>query len=132
MSGLVPYLHFAGQAREALEFYADVFGGKAEMHTFADFGRTDGDAGWIAHGYLVGSPVELNAADAGEGEESLQTAGLMFSLLGTTDSEGLARWFARLGEGGTVVDDLQHREWGATDGQVRDRYGLLWLIGYED
>jgi PhnB protein len=30
-----------------------------------------------------------------------------------------------------VVDDLQRRPWGASDGQVRDRYGVRWLIGYE-
>ena len=30
-----------------------------------------------------------------------------------------------------MVDPLQRRAWGASDGQVRDRYGVLWLIGYE-
>ena len=34
-------------------------------------------------------------------------------------------------EGGRVVDDLQTRPWGASDGQVIDRYGLHWLIGFE-
>jgi PhnB protein len=29
------------------------------------------------------------------------------------------------------VDDLQKRPWGASDGQVIDRYGLPWLIGFE-
>jgi PhnB protein len=40
-------------------------------------------------------------------------------------------WFACLSEGGTVVDDLQRRPWGAYDGQVIDRYGVHWLIGFE-
>ena len=43
----------------------------------------------------------------------------------------LRSWFTRLGEGGRVVDDLQTRPWGASDGQVIDRYGLHWLIGFE-
>ena len=30
-----------------------------------------------------------------------------------------------------VVDDLQKRPWGASDGQVIDRYGRHWLIGFE-
>jgi PhnB protein len=30
------------------------------------------------------------------------------------------------------VDELQTRPWGATDGQVIDRYGLHWLIGFEE
>jgi PhnB protein len=30
------------------------------------------------------------------------------------------------------VDALQARPWGASDGQVIDRYGVRWLIGFED
>jgi PhnB protein len=55
----------------------------------------------------------------------------MFSLLGTAAPAELTRWFERLSEGGTVVDDLVVRDWGGHDGQVRDRFGVLWLIGYE-
>jgi PhnB protein len=56
----------------------------------------------------------------------------MFSLLGTADAPTLRVWFASLAaDGGTVVEDLQERGWGASDGQVIDRYGLHWLIGFE-
>jgi PhnB protein len=56
----------------------------------------------------------------------------MLSLLGTADASTLKDWFTGLSEGGRVVDDLQVRLWGASDGQVIDRYGLHWLIGFED
>lgn len=131
MSGLTPYLHFAGTAREALDFYADIFGGSTELHTFSEFGRNDGSADSVAHGYLSGGPVLLYAADVGEGEPSLRTEGLMFSLLGTATAETLTNWFERLSEGGRVVDALRERPWGASDGQVIDRYGVHWLIGFE-
>ena len=127
-----PYLHFPGTAREALTFYADVFGGSAQLHTFEDFNRTDGPAEAIAHGYLADSPVLLFAADASGDQPALRCEGLMLSLLGTADASILKDWFSRLGEGGRVVDDLQVRPWGASDGQVIDRYGLHWLIGFED
>lgn len=55
----------------------------------------------------------------------------MLSLLGAADAPTLKDWFAKLSEGGRVVDDLQVRPWGASDGQVIDRYGLHWLIGFE-
>ena len=55
----------------------------------------------------------------------------MLSLLGTASPSVLQGWFKRLSEGGLVVDDLQERPWGASDGQVIDRFGLHWLIGYE-
>jgi PhnB protein len=127
-----PYLHLAGTAREALTFYAHVFGGSAELHTFEDFHRTDGPAEAIAHGYLTGGPVQLFAADVAGDQLPLRCEGLMLSLLGTADASTLKDWFAKLSEGGLVVDDLQVRPWGASDGQVIDRFGLHWLVGFED
>ena len=29
------------------------------------------------------------------------------------------------------LDELRTKPWGASDGQVVDRYGVHWLIGYE-
>jgi len=56
----------------------------------------------------------------------------MLSLLGTASPEVMRGWFAALAEDGQVVEDLQRRPWGAHDGRVVDRYGLPWLIGFED
>lgn len=125
-----PYLLLPGTAREALTFYAEVFGGTVELHTFAEFERTDGPPEAIAHGILDGT-VELYASDAGEGEATLRTEGLMFSILGAAEPATLHAWFEALSDGGHVIDALQDRPWGATDGQVTDRFGLRWLIGYE-
>jgi PhnB protein len=130
MTSLTPYLRLPGTAREALERYAQVFGGTLVLNTYADFHRTDGPADAIAHGMLQG-PVTVFASDAAEGEATLHTEGVMFALLGTADAATLREWFASLGEGGRVVDDLQQRPWGAWDGQVLDRFGMHWLIGFE-
>jgi PhnB protein len=132
MTGPTPYVFLPGTAREALTFYGDVFGCAIQLHTFAEFGRADGPADAIAHGYLTGGPVELFAADAAGNEPSLRSEGLMLALLGTAVPPIMRSWFSRLGEGGRVADDLQRRSWGASDGQVIDRYGVHWLIGFED
>lgn len=126
-----PYIHFPGSAREALTFYGDVFGCAVYLHTFAEFNRTDGPSDAIAHGGLTEGPVALFGADVAGDERPLRCEGLTLSLLGTADPSTLRAWFARLSEGGRVVDDLQKRPWGASDGQVIDRYGLHWLIGFE-
>ena len=55
----------------------------------------------------------------------------MLSLLGTAEPATLRTWFDGLADGGEVLDDLQRRPWGASDGQVVDRFGLRWLIGFE-
>ncbi|MES2170001.1 MAG: VOC family protein [Actinomycetota bacterium] len=130
MAAPTPYLHFPGTAREALTFYQGVFGGDLTLHSRADFGVTAGDPDSIAHAVLAG-PVSLYGSDAGPDDDSFASSGLMFALLGAADPATLRRWFDALAEGGTVVDALQERPWGATDGQVRDRFGLLWLIGFE-
>jgi PhnB protein len=126
-----PYILFPGTAREALTFYGDVFGCEVQLHTFAEFNRTDGPADAIAHGGLSGGAVELSGADVSGDEGPVRSEGLMLALLGTADPRTLRAWFSRLSEGGQVVDDLQQRPWGASDGQVIDRYGLHWLIGFE-
>jgi PhnB protein len=114
-----------------LTFYGEVFGGRAQLHTFAELGRTDGPAEAIAHGYLVDGPVSLFAADASGDEPAFRCEGMMLSLLGTASPSTLRDWFLRLSAGGRVVDELQARPWGASDGQVVDRHGLHWLIGFE-
>jgi PhnB protein len=130
MTAPTPYIHFPGTAREALTFYQGVFGGELTMHANGDMGREDGDPNAIGHGILDG-PVSLYGADVDDDDPSFSSTGLMFALLGAADAATLTEWFRGLSEGGTVVDDLQERPWGASDGQVRDRFGILWLIGFE-
>ncbi len=131
MSAPVPYLLLPGTARDALQHYADTFGGEVELHTYAEFGRDDGPADAIAHGHLGGGPVELFASDVAGDEASFEARGLLMSLLGAARPETAHAWFAALGDGGHVVSELQQRPWGASDGQVVDRFGVPWLLGYE-
>lgn len=131
MTAPTPYLHLPGTAREALTFYGEVFGSDVELFTFAQFNRTDGPGDAIAHGQLSGGPVAIFASDVAGDEPPLKTEGLMLSLLGTASASELRGWFSGLAEGGRVVDDLQRRPWGDFDGQVVDRFGVHWLIGFQ-
>jgi PhnB protein len=124
------YVSFPGTARSALGFYADVFGGELSLHTYEEFGRTDGPPDAIAHGVLNGV-VALAGSDAARGEKSIQLQGVKLSLLGSADPGVLHQWFDDLAVGGRVVDPLAPKPWGASDGQDIVRHGLHWLIGYE-
>lgn len=125
-----PYVTFPGTAREALTFYQGVFGGELRLFTYAEFQRTDGPGEAIAHGELTGL-VSVGGSDAAAGQPSVRLEGILLSLLGTAEPEVLHGWFEALAEGGRVVDPLGPKPWGASDGQVVDRFGLPWLIGYE-
>jgi PhnB protein len=61
----------------------------------------------------------------------LDVEGLKLSLLGTAEPAVPHEWFDKLSAGGAVIDPLAPKPWGASDGQVIDRHGLHWLIGYE-
>ncbi len=51
VSRLNPYLSFDGDARPALEFYKEVFGGDLTLNTFGSFGQPDTpDSDKIMHG----------------------------------------------------------------------------------
>ncbi|MDA8340640.1 MAG: VOC family protein [Actinomycetota bacterium] len=126
-----PYVHFPGTAREALSFYGDVFGCSVQLHTFEELGRSDGPGDAVGHGYLRDGPVVLFGADVAGDERPVHCEGMMLSLLGTAAPANLRTWFARLSEGGRIVDDLQVRPWGDSDGQVIDRFGLHWLVGFQ-
>jgi PhnB protein len=127
-----PYLHFPGTARDALAFYGGVFGCAVQLHTYDEFNRNDGPGDAVAHGYLVDGPVALFAADVTGDEPVFKCEGMMLSLLGTAEPSTLRNWFSGLSDGGRVVSDLERRPWGASDGQVVDRFGLHWLIGFEE
>ena len=131
MTAPVPYLLLPGTARDALEAYAETFGGQVELHTYAEFGRDDGPGDAVAHGHLGNGPVELFAADVAGDDVSFRAEGLLLSLLGAADPDTAHAWFTALRDGGHVVSDLQERPWGAVDGQVVDRFGVPWLLGYE-
>ena len=124
------YVSFPGTARDALGFYASVFGGELSLHTYAEFDRSDGPPNAIAHGVLDGV-VALAGSDAAEGEKSVKLEGVRLSLLGAAAPDVLHEWFDKLAVGGRVVDPLAPKPWGASDGQVIDRHGLHWLVGYE-
>ena len=65
---LNPYIGFAGNAKEAMEFYNGVFGGKLTMNTFGEFGApNEAGADKIMHAALeTDSGLTLMGADAAE------------------------------------------------------------------
>lgn len=130
MTAPTPSLSLPGNARDALTFYQDVFGGEVQLYTLAEFGRSDGEPDAIAHGMLSG-PVMLFASDAGPSDAPLHIEGVLMALLGAADEETSRTWFASLAASGQIIDDLQLRPWGDWDGQVKDQFGIPWLIGFQ-
>jgi PhnB protein len=128
-SRLNPYLNFNGNARQALEFYASVFGGKPTFSTFADFGAPDSpDADRIMHGMLeTDAGYTIMAADVTGDMEYHAPAGFSVSVSGD-DADALRGYFEKLAAGGTATMPMQKQVWGDEFGMCVDRYGVSWLV----
>ena len=129
VSRLNPYLNFNGNARQALEFYASVFGGTLNVSTFADFGAADAaDADKIMHGQLeTDAGYTLMAADTPPGMEFNGMHGFGVSLSGD-DADALRGYFDKLADGGTVTMPMQKQAWGDEFGMCTDKFGVPWLV----
>jgi PhnB protein len=126
---LNPYLHFDGTAREALEFYASVFGGEASITTFESF-MPEGTEGRdrVMHGQVEApNGFVLMGADTPQDLAPATASGYAVSLSGD-DERALRGYWDRLSEGGTVDTPLETQVWGDTFGQLTDRFGVPWLV----
>jgi PhnB protein len=127
-SRLNPYLNFNGNARQAMEFYASVFGGNLNLSTFADFGTKDSpDVDKIMHGQLeTEAGYTLMGADTPAGMEFHGMHGFGVSLSG--DDPDLLRYWDKLSAGGTVTMPMQKQQWGDEFGMCTDKFGVEWLV----
>ncbi|HYQ62188.1 VOC family protein [Actinophytocola sp.] len=126
-STLNPYINFAGNARQAMEFYEQVFGGTLRLSTFGDFGSEDAPNG-IMHGQLeTPSGYTLMAADNPPGQPHQPGNNITVSLSGD-DGEELRGYFDKLSSGGTVTLPLEKQAWGDEFGMVVDRFGIAWMV----
>lgn len=125
------HLNFRGQAREALNFYASVFGGNVMIVTHAQsYGTTDeAEADLVSWGQAVSDrgfaimafdvPAAM-AYDAGE-------IPFFVSVRGADVAEISAYW-DKLAEGGTIIHALAQSGWAKLYGMVKDRFGITWVL----
>jgi len=128
-SQLNPYISFAGSARQAIEFYAEVFGGTPAMNTFSEFGVQDlPQADQIMHARLeTSSGFTLMVSDLPPGMEHNPGDTITISLSGDDDAE-LRGYWERLSDGGTVTTPLEKQMWGDVFGMCTDRFGVPWMV----
>ncbi|MBU4213032.1 MAG: VOC family protein [Actinobacteria bacterium] len=133
---LTPYLHFGTEARAVLEFYRSVFGGEPEVATFASFGMsTDpADADLVMHGFLrTDAGLEIMASDTPSHMTRPAGTSVSLSLSGFgVDDETLRGYWTKLREGAREVGaELAPSPWGASFGQLTDRFGVIWLVNID-
>jgi PhnB protein len=135
MTQIVAYLTFGGKCREAMTFYQKCFGGELVMQTVGESpaaGQMPAEMkDRIMHASLTKGSLALMASDMMGSSEVVQ--GNTVSLLINCSSEAeIKDFFTRLSAGGKVGHALKKEFWGATFGDLRDKYGIRWMLNYEE
>jgi PhnB protein len=129
-SVLNPYISFRDNARQALEFYKDVFGGNLSVNTFGEYGDPDQPgADGVMHGQLeTDSGFTLMASDTPPGMEFGSGGGNISISLSGDDEQELRGYWDKLSEGGTVTMPFEKQMWGDLFGMCTDKFGVPWLV----
>ncbi|CAM5526666.1 VOC family protein OS=Streptomyces cyaneofuscatus OX=66883 GN=G3I52_12200 PE=4 SV=1 [Streptomyces cyaneofuscatus] len=132
-SRLNPYISFDGNARQAMKFYQEVFGGELEVSTATDSGPANSDsadafdADKVLHARLdTPDGYTVMAWDVPKGVPYRPGSGVAVYLGG--DDDELRVRFERLSEGGTVTMPLEKQPWGDEAGALVDRFGITWMV----
>jgi len=128
-SRLNPYISFAGNARQAMEFYKRVFGGTLTLNTIGESGSPDApNADKIMHSSLeTDSGFTLMASDIQPGMEHSPGNNITVSLSGD-DADDLRSYWEQLSNGGTVAVPLEKQMWGDEFGMCMDQFGIPWMV----
>lgn len=130
------YINFNGNCREAVEFYADVFGTeKPKFMTFGDvppnpeFPHREEIKNLIMHTVLMIHGSAIMFSDISP-EFPFQAGDNISLVLSMDNMDEMRTLFQRLKEGGEVEMELQETFWSKLYGYVRDKYGIWWQLSY--
>ncbi|MCU7614015.1 VOC family protein [Chryseobacterium sp. GMJ5] len=135
------YLTFNGNCKEAFDFYKSVFGGEYPyIGTFGEMPPMDGkeiseeDKNKIMHVSLpISKETMLMGSDTGGDWASKITMGNNFSVSINADSrEEADKLFDGLSQGGHITMALEDTFWGAYFGMFTDKFGINWMVNYDD
>ncbi|TMV51909.1 VOC family protein [Paenibacillus mesophilus] len=126
------YLNFNGNCREAVEYYAQVFGTEQpKMMTFGEvppspeYPLPEEAKSLIMHTRLKISGSNVMFSDVFPGMPFTVGNNISLSVV-TNDKDEIQSAFDKLKDGGTVVMELQETFWSKYYGSVTDKFGVIW------
>ena len=132
------YINFQGNCREALEFYQQVF--NTEAPEIMDYGDSPPDSGFpvneenkdlIMHTALDILGTTVMFSDILPGEPFVAGNNISMVLM-LKELEEIKKLFDKLKVGGSVEMELQETFFSKLYGSVKDRFGIIWQIMYDD
>lgn len=131
------YVNFPGTCREAVAFYASVFGSPApKIMSYGDlppdpkFPMDEAARKLVMHTELEIAGGKLLMSDNPPGSP-LAVGDNISLIIQTTDGEAIKRWFGALAAGGKVSMPLAPTFWSPLYGYLTDRFGVGWQFSQE-
>ena len=139
MASINPHINFNGNAEEAFNFYKSVFGGEfLAVMRFKDNAACgqipESDKDRIMHIALpIGNGNTLMATDSLESlGQNLNVGNNFYICLSPESKEEAERLFNGLSAGGKIEMPLQDMFWGAYYGSFADKFGVQWMVNYDN
>jgi PhnB protein len=130
---LTPYIHFQGNAEEAMTFYAEALGGSIiAINRYGDSPMpSDEDyKNKVIHGRVQFGDNILMISDTFKGTTVTTDGNIQLSVEITEEGQ-IDEVFKKMSEGGTVTMELQNQFWGARFGMLKDKFGVSWMFNHE-
>jgi PhnB protein len=142
MASVNVYLIFNGNCEEAFTFYKSVFGGEypyigkfKDMPPYEGMPAMSEEAGnRIMHVSLpISKETMLMGSDTGGEWATSFKAGNNFAVsINASSKEEADKLFNGLSEGGKVTMPLNNTFWGDYFGMFEDRFGVNWMMSYNE
>lgn len=133
MAQIIPYLKFNGNCEEAMKFYKESLDAELELQRVEHSpiaSQMPPEAGKkILHSVLTKENMVLMASDM-IFQGNLQPGNVVTLTLNCDQPEEINRYFSNLSEGGEILYPLKEEFWGATHGQVKDKFGFIWMLNH--
>ena len=130
---LTAYVNFAGRCAEAFHYYEQHLGAKIDMmmtHGQNPAPSPLATGEWkdaVLHASISIGGTELAGADIPKAEPMRRA----YLTLNTDSDSEAERIFSALSDGGQVLMPMQETFFASRFGQVRDRFGINWMILHE-
>jgi PhnB protein len=131
------FINFNGNCREAVEFYAKVFGTeKPQITSFRDappnpeFPVPEEAKDLVLYACLNINGSNVMFSDIFPGMPFVVGNNISLTI-GSKNIEEIKSLFNKLKEGGTVNMDLQETFWSKCYGSVTDKFGIQWQLSHD-
>lgn len=126
---VAPYINFQGRAREAMELYQSILGGKLELYAAGKDGapRPAQASDPIQHARLSGEGILLIGSDGHPSYPPTTGDNIAIVLVGS-DRATMQSAFEKLSPGGKVKMPLTEGPWGGAAAWLTDRFGINWNL----